>query len=494
MTAVNRGAGRAAEGDVERPSGLYLDGEWRDGARRTITDRYRMEPVADVVEATTSDVERAIDAAARAAARQPLPTGERARILDAVADAMESDATRIVDDYVSETGFTRTDGENELRRAVRVYRLSAQEAIRVAGEEIPVQAAPNSQHRLAFTVRVPVGVVVAIAPFNAPLSTVAHKVGPAIAAGNAVVLKPAEKTPLSAIRLVQAFHEAGMPPGFLQLVCGSGRELGDVLVGDSRVRFYTFTGSTAVGRRIAARAGLARTQLELGSNSASIVASDADVERVAALVANAGYRKSGQVCTSVQRLLVARERLDDLAEALMPRVRDLVAGDPTDPSTHVGPLIDPREAARAESWVREAAESARAVVGGSRSGAVLTPTLLVEPDGASRVLQDEIFAPVVSLVPIDDIDHGIRIINDGEYGLQAGLFTNDLEAAFRAFRSLHVGGVMINDTSSYHADEMPYGGVKESGHGQEGPRYAVHDMTEPRLMVLNLEAPTGGRA
>lgn len=478
---------------MERPSGLYLDGEWREGQRSTITDRFRFQPIAQVVEATTRDVERAIDVAAHAA-RRPLPTGERARILESVADALEANATAIVDDYVAETGFTRTDGQNELRRAVRIYRLSAQEAIRIAGEEVPVQAAPGSEHRLAFTVRVPVGVVVAIAPFNAPLSTVAHKVGPAIAAGNAVVLKPAEKTPLSAIHLTDAFHEAGLPAGLLQLVCGSGRALGDSLVGDARVRFYTFTGSTGVGRRIASRAGLARTQLELGSNSASIVARDADVDRVAALVANAGYRKSGQVCTSVQRLLVARERLDDLTDALAPRVRALVAGDPTDAATHVGPLIDPKEAERAESWVREAAAGARLVVGGARDDAVLSPTLLVEPDERSRVLSDEIFAPVVSIVPIDDIDHGVRIINAGEYGLQAGLFTNDLEAAFRAFRALEVGGVMINDTSSYHADEMPYGGVKESGHGQEGPRYAVHDMTEPRLMVLNLDSPTGGNA
>lgn len=478
---------------MERPSGLYLDGEWRQGSRSTITDRYRFEPIADVVEATPSDVEHAIETAARAAKR-PLPTAERARVLDAVADALEARATAIVDDYVHETGFTRADGENELRRAVRVYRLSAQEAIRIAGEEVPIQAAPGSEHRLAFTVRVPVGVVVAIAPFNAPLSTVAHKIGPAIAAGNAVVLKPAEKTPLSAIHVTQAFHEAGLPAGLLQLVCGPGRSLGDALVGDRRVRFYTFTGSTGVGRRIAERSGLARTQLELGSNSASIVAADADVERVASLVANAGYRKSGQVCTSVQRLLVARDRVDDLVAALAPKVEALTAGDPNDPATRVGPLIDPKEAQRAEAWVQEARASARAVVGGMRSGAVLTPTLLVEPSAMSRVLNDEVFAPVVSIVPIDDIDHGIRIINDGEYGLQAGLFTNDLEAAFRAFRTLEVGGLMVNDTSSYHADEMPYGGVKESGHGQEGPRYAVHDMTEPRIVVLNLEAATGGNA
>jgi acyl-CoA reductase-like NAD-dependent aldehyde dehydrogenase len=470
----------------ERQSGLYLNGEWRLSNRRSqVNDKYTFNPIAEVAEATNDDVAAAIDGAARAA-EFPLPTAERARILDAVADNLERLADEIVADYVSETGFTVSDAHNELRRAVRIYRLSAQEAIRIAGEEVPVGAASGGENRLAFTIRVPVGVVVAIAPFNAPLSTVAHKIGPAIAAGNAVVLKPAEKTPLSAINAVQAFHDAGLPGGYLQLVCGSGRDLGDALVGDPRVRFYTFTGSTAVGRRIASRAGLARTQLELGSNSASILAADADVEKIATLVAGAGYRKSGQVCTSVQRLLVDRSRLDELAAAMETRVRALVAGDPRDSVTNIGPMIDVAEAKRAESWVQEARDGARFVVGGERLDAVLTPTLLVEPDEFSRVLNDEIFAPVVSLVPIDDVDDGIRQINAGPFGLQAGVFTQDIDLAFRAARALKVGGVMINDTSSFHADEMPYGGIKDSGHGQEGPRYAVHDMTEPRIIVLNL--------
>jgi acyl-CoA reductase-like NAD-dependent aldehyde dehydrogenase len=470
----------------ERQSGLYLDGEWRPSHRRAnVSDKYTFQTIAEVAEANTDDVAAGIDGAARAA-ESPLPTAERARILDAVADSLELLAVDIVADYVAETGFTVADARNELRRAIRIYRLSAQEAIRIAGEEVPVSASSGGENRLAFTIRVPVGVVVAIAPFNAPLSTVAHKIGPAIAAGNAVVLKPAEKTPLSAINTVQAFHGAGLPGGYLQLVCGPGRDLGDALVGDPRVRFYTFTGSTGVGRRIASRAGLARTQLELGSNSATIVAADADIENIAKLVTSAGYRKSGQVCTSVQRLLVDRSRFDDLAAAMESRVRDLVPGDPRDPATNVGPMIDLAEAERAESWVREARGQARLVIGGERHDAVLTPTLLVGPEEHSRVLNEEIFAPVVSLVPIDDIDHGIRLINAGPYGLQAGVFTQDIDLAFRAARTLKVGGVMINDTSSFHADEMPYGGVKESGHGQEGPRYAVHDMTDPRIIVLNL--------
>ncbi|RKN43997.1 aldehyde dehydrogenase family protein [Streptomyces hoynatensis] len=470
---------------AERPSGLYLDGAWRSGNRRlAVLDKYSLEPVAEVAEATPADVLAAVDGACRAAAEPP-PPGERARVLRAVADALEAEGERVVADYVAETGFTLADARGELARAARIYRLSAEEAVRIAGEQVPISA-PGGERRLAFTFRVPVGVVVAITPFNAPLSTVAHKIGPALAAGNAVVLKPAEKTPLSAVHAVRAFHEAGLPAGLLQLVCGTGEDLGEALVGDPRVRFYTFTGSTAVGRRISARAGLARTQLELGSNSASIVAADADVERVAALVARAGYRKAGQVCTSVQRLLVDRSRLGDLAEATRERVQTLVAGDPRDPASSLGPLIDPAEAERAAAWVAQARPSARLALGGERDKALLTPALLVDPDPGSRVLDEEIFAPVVSLVPVDDVDHAIRLVNEGPYGLQAGIFTHDLDLAFRAARRLRVGGVMINDTSSYHADEMPYGGVKESGHGQEGPKYAVHDMTDPRLVVLNL--------
>jgi acyl-CoA reductase-like NAD-dependent aldehyde dehydrogenase len=471
---------------AERPSGLFLDGAWRPGAERiAVLDKYTGHAITDVVESTPDDVARAIDGAARAA-KHPLPPGDRARILETVADLLEAEAERIIDDYVAETGFTVADARNELRRAVRIYRLSAHEAIRIAGEEIPLAAAAGSENRLAFTIRVPVGVVVAIAPFNAPLSTVAHKIGPALAAGNAVVLKPAEKTPLSALNVVDAFDRAGLPPGLLQLVCGSGRVLGDALVGDPRVRFYTFTGSTAVGRHIASRAGLARTQLELGSNSASIVARDGDVARVAELVATAGFRKSGQVCTSVQRILVHRERLDDLVSALEPRVRALVAGDPRADGTSLGPLIDIAETERASSWVESARDSARAVIGGVRDGSLLSPTLIVEPAPDARVMTDEIFAPVVSVVPVSSIDEAIRMVNDGPYGLQTGVFTSDLETAFRAVRRLKVGGVMVNDTSSYHADEMPYGGVKESGHGQEGPRFAVHDMTDPRVVVFNL--------
>lgn len=472
-----------------RASGLYIDGEWRDAAGRIeVLEKYSGDVLADVAEATPEDAKDAI-AGAYHASERPLGEGERARILLRVADLMEERADRLVDDYVGETGFLEADARGELRRAVGIYRLSAEEALRIAGEQVPLAATPGSENRLAFTTRVPVGVVVAISPFNAPLSTVAHKVGPAIAAGNAVVLKPAENTPLSAINVVRAFADAGLPPGLLQLVCAPGGVIGPALLDDDRVRFYTFTGSTAVGRVIAAGAGLARTHLELGSNSVSIVAADARLDDVVRLVATAGFRKAGQVCTSVQRILVEHTRFDELTAALADRVAGLKAGDPRAAGTDVGPLISEASSRRAATWVDTAGRSARLRVGGERSGSVLTPALLAEPPEESEVLTQEIFAPVVSVVPVRDLDDAIARVNAGRYGLQAGVFTQDLDRAFHAARSLRVGGVMINDTSSYHADAMPYGGVKDSGHGVEGPRYAVHDMTDPRIVVLNLRRP-----
>jgi acyl-CoA reductase-like NAD-dependent aldehyde dehydrogenase len=470
-------------------SGLFIDGEWRSAAGRIeVLDKYSGDVLADIAEATPADAKDAIAGAYRASAN-PLGESERARILSQVAELMEARAGQFVEDYVGETGFTMADARNELRRAVAIYRLSAEEALRIAGEEIPLAATPGSENRLAFTIRVPVGVVVAISPFNAPLSTVAHKIGPAIAAGNAVILKPAEKTPLSALNVVQAFIEAGLPPGMLQLVCAPGGVIGPALLNDDRVRFYTFTGSTAVGRVISAGAGLARTHLELGSNSVSIVADDARLDSVVQLVATAGFRKAGQVCTSVQRILVEQSRFDELTTALAERVAGIKAGDPRASGTDMGPLISDAESERAAAWVDRAAKSARLRVGGERSGSLLTPALLADPADDSEVLTKEIFAPVVSVVPVRDLDDAVARVNAGRYGLQTGVFTQDLDRAFHAARALRVGGVMINDTSSYHADAMPYGGVKDSGHGVEGPRYAVQDMTDPRIVVLNLRRP-----
>ena len=468
-------------------TGLLIDGRWRtSGAGLTVTDKYTRQPLATVAQAQPSDVEAAV-AGAAAAAGHPMPPARRHLILSEAARLLAARRGEIREVYVAETGFTPADADTEITRAVATMQLSAEESVRIAGEEVPVAAAPGSEGRLAFTIRVPVGVVAAIAPFNAPLNTVVHKVAPAIAAGNAVVLKPARPTPLCSVALAQILLDAGLPPGFLQLVCGPGGTVGTALVADRRVRFFTFTGSTAVGLAVKQGSGIAKTHLELGSNSASIVAADADLDLVVDLVSRAGYRKAGQVCTSVQRLIADRAVADELAGLLAKRVAQLRAGDPRDPGVQVGPLIAAAEAERAEGWIRHAVgEGATVLAGGERDGAVLTPTLVRDPPRGSRIMTDEIFAPAVALVPAGGLDEAIDAVNAGGYGLQAGVFTRDLDAAFYAARRLRVGGVMINDTSSYHADAMPYGGVKDSGYGLEGPRYAVADMTDPRIIVLNL--------
>ena len=476
-------------GLLEGATGVLVDGKWRSGgAAAPVRDKFTQLPAAEVRLGTAADAGDALDSAAAAAA-SPLPPARRQQVLSEAARLLAAHAAQITANYIAETGFTRSDAAAELARAIGTLRLCAEEATRIAGEEVPVAATPGSENRLAFTIRVPAGVVVAIAPFNAPLNTVAHKIGPAIAAGNAVVLKPAARTPLSSMALAAILLEAGLPPGYLNLIHGPGSSVGDTLIRDPRVRFITFTGSTAVGRAIKQRSGITRTHLELGANSASIVAADADLELVARLVRTAGYRKAGQVCTSVQRVIADARVIDQLAGLLAEQVAAIRPGDPRDPRTGVGPMIDPAEAERARSWIGEAARGGgRLLAGGGRDGALLEPVLLRDPAPDSKIMTEEIFAPVVALVPAASVDEAIGMVNAGPYGLQAGVFTRDLDVAFEAAKRLRVGGVMINDTSSYHADAMPYGGVKDSGYGLEGPRYAIMEMTDPRIIVLNLGA------
>ncbi|MFZ0181472.1 MAG: aldehyde dehydrogenase family protein [Candidatus Dormiibacterota bacterium] len=472
-------------------SGLLINGEWvRPGPVVPVIDKYLNVPVTELRTASKNEVEAAVGAAVAASRRELLPAWRRAEILEATARIMEDRSPLVIAAYVAETGFTLNDARTELKRAVETLRLCAGEAMRLTGETVPVEATRGSERRLAFTLRVPVGVVCAIAPFNAPLSTVVHKVGPAIAAGNSVVLKPATLTPLCSVLLAEALIDAGLPPGLFQLVVGSGDEVGAALTGDTRIRYFTFTGSTTVGLAIKRRSHIAKTHLELGSNSATIVCHDADIERAADLITRAGYRKAGQVCTSVQRVLVDRKVQRRLEESLASRVDRLITGDPSDPETNVGPMISIAAATRAEEWLTEAQKrGARALVGGARQGAMLKPSLLADVPLDTSIMNDEIFAPVVAIHPVDSLDEAIEIANQSQYGLQAGVFTESLNTALRLARALEVGGVMVNDTSSYHADLMPYGGVKASGYGLEGPRYAIQDMTDQRIIVFNPATP-----
>ena len=480
---------------LEHATGLFVAGEWVTGASTvSVRDKYTDEQIAELASPDDEQLEAAL-ASAEAASRIEFPPSRRAQVLRVAAARLEAWGDDIVPMYVAETGFPAIEGERELARARSIFELSAQEAERLAGEVVPVQSTPGYDDTICLTLRVPVGVVAAISPFNAPLSTVAHKLGPALAAGNAVVLKPAEKTPISSMFIVAALIEAGLPAGRIQLVVGPGRTIGDRVVRDPRVRYVTFTGSTEVGRHIRSVSGLARTQLELGSNSPTIVWSDADLELASRLVAGAGYRKSGQVCTSVQRLIAHRSVADELVDRLASHVAKLGFGDPRAGSTTVGPLIDEGSADRARALIDDAVgHGARLVVGGASAdatGVVLAPTLLAGVDRNARLSQQEAFAPIVGVTSVDSFEEAVSLANSTPYGLQAGVFCADLDIAFSFARSLEMGGVIINDTSSTHPDAMPYGGVKESGHGVEGPRYAVQDMTDSRAVMLRLRPRRG---
>ncbi len=472
---------------VKSAFSLLIDGEWTqgDGDIIEVQDKYRLQPFASVTGASPAQVTRMIDAAA-AAFRQGAPVAyERGAVLERAAQLLEGRMDDFVRTMQAEAGFTASDAAGEVRRCIQTLKLSAEEARRLAGEVIPLEGAPQQAGRLAFTLRVPLGVVAAITPFNSPLNTVTHKVAPALAAGNAVILKPSSNTPVTACKLAEVLQEAGVPAGFLSVLHG-GREAVRQLLEDQRVRFFAFTGSTEAGRSIQQAAGLRRTQMELGSIAFTILCDDADLDKALPKVVNAGYRKAGQVCTSVQILLVQEGLMSQVEAQLTQRVKSLNYGDPYDPETFVGPLISEREAERVESWIEEAvAKGARRLAGGPRQGAVVPPTLLADIDGKMQVGCCEIFGPVVCLVPYGTLDEAIERVNATPFGLATGIFTNRLLDALEAAKRLEVGGVHINETSSSRVDLMPYGGSKDSGFGREGPRYTVHEMTEERIVTVS---------
>jgi succinate-semialdehyde dehydrogenase/glutarate-semialdehyde dehydrogenase len=474
------------EGTAAQP--LLVDGAWVPGRGPVLAviDKYRLEPGARVGSADGEQVAHAV-ASAHAAFRRGAPgPHERGAILERAAALVESRLDVFVRTMQMEAGFTVSDATGEVRRCVQTLKLSGEEARRLAGEVIPLAGAPQQAGRIGFTLRVPLGVVVAITPFNSPLNTVAHKVAPAFAAGNAVILKPASATPLTACRLAEALVEAGVPRGFLSVLAG-GAPVADALIADERVRFFAFTGSTEVGRSIQSRAGLRRTQMELGSIACTILCDDARLDGALPKVVNASYRKAGQVCTSIQLLLTHQSLVAEVEARLTKLVQGLAYGDPYDPGTFVGPLISEKEAIRVEQWVEEAvAQGARRLAGGPRKGAVLPPVLLGSIDDSMKVGCREVFGPILCVVPFATLDQAIARVNATPYGLATGIFTNRLDDAFAAARRLEVGGVHVNETSSSRVDLMPYGGSKDSGFGREGPRYAVHEMTEERIVTFSL--------
>ncbi|MBB6731326.1 aldehyde dehydrogenase family protein [Cohnella zeiphila] len=472
--------------------GLWIGGTWQAGeGYRTLRSPYSEEPIAEVAEAGLRETEQAIAAAEAAApAMAALPAHERTAILTRVADRIERDAEELALQLAREAAKPLRTARGEVARTVQTYRFAAMEASRIHGETIPLDAAPGGEGRFAYTVRKPLGVVGAITPFNFPLNLAAHKVGPAIAAGNTVVLKPASQTPLSALALGPIFADAGLPAGALNIVPGPGSVVGDALVRDPRVKAISFTGSPEVGIALRREAGLKRVTLELGSNSALIVDRSAELtdELIRRCVAGA-FSYSGQICISTQRIYVH----DDLYEPFVVRFAEeagrLVVGDPANEATDVSALIHAKEVRRMEEWVSSALSRGATVALGGRalSETVYEPTVLTDVPADEPISCREAFGPIVCIDRFSSLDEAIDRVNDSRYGLQAGLYTNDLNAAMRAADRLEVGGVMINDFPTFRVDNMPYGGVKESGIGREGVRYAVEELTELKLVAIRLK-------
>lgn len=466
---------------------LLIGGEWTEGSGRAvpILDKFTLNPVAEFRVTGAGQVVKMIDAAHAAFEREAPSAYDRGAVLDQAAALVASEAEDLIAIMQAEAGFTRSDAAGEVSRCQQTLRLSGEEARRLAGEIIPMAGAPGQAHRFAFTFRVPLGVVLAVTPFNSPLNTVAHKVAPAFAAGNPVILKPSSATPLTACRFADILLRAGMSEGFLSLLLGGGEVVSQAMA-DPRIRFIAFTGSTGVGSQIQAGAGLRRTQMELGSIAFTILNDDADLDRALPKVVAAGYRKAGQVCTSVQTLLVHRSRVDEVTLRMSDLVDGLVYGDPRDERTFTGPLISEAEAFRVAEWIAEARGlGADLLTGGARTGSVVAPALLTGVTDKMRLGCAEVFGPVLSIAPFEALDEAIARVNATPYGLATGIFTGRLEDAFTAARRLRVGGVHINETSSSRVDMMPYGGSKDSGFGREGPRYAVEEMTEERVVSIS---------
>jgi acyl-CoA reductase-like NAD-dependent aldehyde dehydrogenase len=464
---------------------LLIGGEWvGTGEWMEVRSPYSGEIVGRVPKAGRDETKRAIDAA-EYAMEEPLPAHRRAEILVRVAGLLGKRHDEVAAQICAEAAKPMKAARVEARRAMSTFTFAAVEARKLAGDVVPMGASQAGEGKFAFTLRHPIGVVGAVTPFNFPLNLVAHKVAPALAAGCAVVLKPASQTPLSALLLAELEAEAGLPPGWLNVVAGSSAEIGDVLIEDERVKALTFTGSGTVGWKLAERAPRKRVKLELGNSTPVIVEADADLEKAAAKVAVNGFSFAGQSCISVQRVYVQRNAYSNFIAHLVPKVEDLRLGDPADEETDVGPVIDADARERILEWVRES--GGEILTGGEATeGGLIRPTIVAGASAEAKVNCEELFGPVVSVTAYDSLGEAIELANSTKYGLQAGIFTASIASAMRAAQELEFGGVTVNEAPTFRADQMPYGGVKASGNTREGPAYAVREFTEERLVVLQL--------
>lgn len=467
---------------------LFINGEWIEAEKYyTLKSPYSGEVIAEIPDSTEDEVDQAIQAAVAAQkVMAKLHAHERSKILENLARLLNENLDKAAEMIAKEAAKPISTAKVEVKRTIETFKFAAEESKRIHGETIPLDAAPGGEGRIAYTVREPLGVIGAITPFNFPMNLVAHKIGPALATGNTVVLKPAFQTPMSALFLAELLQESGLPAGALNVVTGRGRVIGEKIVVDDRVKMVTFTGSPEVGKSIRNKAGLKRVTLELGSNSAVIIDKGVNIDKIIPRCVTGAFSNQGQTCISLQRIYVHEDIHDEFVTKFVAEAKKLRVGDPLDAQTDVSALITANDVERTISWIEEAKEGgAKISTGGVNEENVLLPTVILDAASAMKVSSQEVFAPIVHINRISSLDEAIDLVNDSRYGLQAGVYTNDINSALKAAENLQVGGVMINDIPSFRVDHMPYGGVKESGMGREGVKYAMEEMTELKLVVIN---------
>ncbi len=472
---------------MTQPTRMFIDGRWIESdTDMPIVHKYDHDSISQLSVARPEHVRDALASGLEgASAMATMPAHARSAMLQRIAHRIETRTESFASTICAEAGKAMKYARAEVSRAVTAFTFAAEEAKRIHGETVPLDAIPAGEHHVGFWVRRPIGLIAAITPFNFPLNLVAHKVAPALAAGNAIVLKPAEVTPMTASLLCEVLQEAGVPTGGINLLHGPGETVGAAVVAAPEVRKVTFTGSRSVGTAITKQAGIKRVTLELGNNAPVIVADDADIEDAARRCALGAFYYSGQVCVSVQRIYVDRGCMASFCDALVAATRELGVGDPSDDDVDVGPMISEQEADRVQRWVSEAVDAGASLLhGGERDKALLQPTIVINPGADTRILRDEVFGPACSVMPVDSFEEAVAKADDTEYGLQAAIFTRDLERVFDGAQGLDFGGVVVNDTPSFRADHMPYGGNRMSGLGREGIRFAVEDMTNLQMLSI----------
>ncbi len=469
---------------------MLIAGKWIDKPEKIdVRNPYDNSLIDTVPRGTKQDIKAAIDAAVTGyQINKKLPTHKRVDILYKTAGYVQNHFEDFARTIASEGSKTIHEARKEVSRCINTITLSAEEARRILGETIPFDSVPGSENRTGYYYRFPIGVIAAITPFNDPLNLVAHKLGPAIAGGNSVVLKPATVTPLSSLKLARAFVESGLSENILNVVTGYGSEIGESLVSDPRVRMVTFTGGVEAGLQITKKAGLKKIGMELGSNSPVIVLKDADLEKAVESCVSGAFWAVGQNCIGVQRIYIEKEIYDAFEKAFVERTQKIKVGYQLDETTDMGPMITEKEAIRVENWVLEASEKGATILtGGHRNGTLMEPTVLANVPPEAKINCQEVFGPIVALYPIQSFEEGIEKANAVEYGLHGAIFTKDINKAYKAIRELDVGGIMINDSTDYRIDAMPFGGVKNSGLGREGIKFALLEMTEPKVVCFNLD-------